>query len=314
MTPGFPPPCPKHQHRCHIVVCCDASLKMPKNMFQAYLDKQPRRYPDLYIRPATTCDFPQMARMASKVFQHERDLDYFDKHRRVKMAEEAEADWIDNLLKREREWRHSELRLHYDTPGRHFILATYTKKPAKFMTVRRRRAQAREEILGWAEWQDPGQTPAPPGNPRAIRGFPGLTPAELDTAIRDLALVHRRMPLLVLPNGLSVNMFDALRSFDRAATENHKEWGRWSTGILPMCLGQDGDVDGKNLGMFSSHSGTASFRLPSLTKRQSSVLSSSTTPIGTTSLVVAFWNGACIRPPRRAGPSRQSPRQFPPRL
>ena len=238
---------------------------MPKNMFQAYLDNQHRRYPDLHLRPATTCDFPEMARMASKIFQHERDLDYFDKNRSVKMAGEQEADWIGQLLKVEREWRHTEIRLSYERPGRHFILATYTRKPAEFLTVGGHKAQAREQILGWAEWQDPGQTPAPPER-RLIRGYPGLKPADFDTAIKGMALVHSRMPLLVLPNGLCVNMFDALRSFDRAAAENHEAWDRWSTDILPMCLGQNGDVDGKNLGMLPRHLGTASSRAPTLTK------------------------------------------------
>lgn len=214
-----------------------------------------RRFPGFKVRRACPSDFPKMARMANEIFQHERDIDYFNKHHSVKMAEDSEATAIEKLLDAERGWRLSDIRDNQSRNGRHFMVATYRKKPAGFMTMRK--AKAREEIIGWAEWQDPDTAPSPSvtaddpfstWNQTQSQGKCGEALGGLQSVIEGLTFVHKKEALLVPPNGLAVALPEALESFRRAGEDHREEWDRWSNQLIPICLGQDGDVCGRNLG------------------------------------------------------------------
>jgi len=200
-----------------------------------------------------------MARMANEIFQHERDIDHFNKHHSVKMADDPEATAIEKLLDAEREWRFSDIRDSQNRDGRHFMVATYTKKPAEFMTLRR--SKATEEVIGWAEWQDPDTAPV---RAAAVDPFsewnqttqsqekPTTALGGLQSVIEGLTFVHQEEALLVPSNGLAVALPEVLESFRRAGVDHREEWDRWSNQLIPICLGQDGDVYGLNLGMHSN--------------------------------------------------------------
>lgn len=66
---------------------------------------------------------------------------------------------MDKLLAAETDWRLANMRRNRRKPGRQFVLATYLKQPAEYLTSRHD-AEPREELLGWAEWQDPGYNKA----------------------------------------------------------------------------------------------------------------------------------------------------------
>jgi hypothetical protein len=199
-----------------------------------------------------------MARMANEIFQHERDIDYFNKHRRVKMGYEPEASAADKLLAAEADWRLADMRQNRRRAGRHFIVATYLKQPADYLT-RRHGSQAREELLGWAEWQDPSN-PAAHGdtisdssdhsddNHNQEKNGPDSAISDLESVLESLTLVHAKQALLVLPNGLAVHLPQTLESFRRAAAGLHDVWTSWSKHIIPGCLGQNGDTRGRDLG------------------------------------------------------------------
>lgn len=205
-----------------------------------------------------------MARMANEIFQHERDIDYFNKHRRVKMGYEPEANAADKLLAAEAEWRLADMRHNRRRPGRHFIVATYLKQPADYLT-RRHGSQVREELLGWAEWQDPGDIVAHrddvsdssdqnDDNNSRNEGGPSSDINSLEAVLEGLTLVHAKQALLVLPNGLAVPLPAALESFRRTATDN-TAWTHWGKHIIPSCFGQEGDTEctwGRYLGTFST--------------------------------------------------------------
>jgi hypothetical protein len=198
-----------------------------------------------------------MARMANEVFQHERDIDYFNKHRRVKMGYEPEASAADKLLAAEADWRLADMRQNRRRPGRHFVVATYLKQPADYLT-RRHGSQAREELLGWAEWQDPSHPAAygdtisessdqSDGNNGQEKRGPSAATSDLESVLESLTLIHAKQALLVLPNGLAVHLPQTLESFRRAATNLHDVWTLWSQHIIPSCLGQNGDTQGRDL-------------------------------------------------------------------
>ena len=219
---------------------------------------QQERLSGLCIRPARSCDFPRMARMANEIFQHERDIDYFNKHRRVKMGYEPEASAADKLLAAEADWRLADMRQNRLRPGRHFIVATYLKQPADYLT-RRHGSQAREELLGWAEWQDPSNPAAysdtisdssdqSDANDGREKGRPSAAISDLESILESLTLVHAKQALLVLPNGLAAHLPHTLESFRRAATDLHDVWTLWSKHIIPNSLGPNGDTQGRNLG------------------------------------------------------------------
>ncbi|KAK3300716.1 uncharacterized protein B0H64DRAFT_314670 [Chaetomium fimeti] len=219
-----------------------------------------RRFPGLRVRPAQSYDFPLMARMANEIFQHERDIDYFDRHRSVKMGYEDEAMVADRLLAAETDWRLADMRRNRHNPGRHFFVATYFKQPAAYMTSLHD-GQPREEILGWAEWQDPGRmAAAEPGlsdslsdsdhseqNAGEWQGKVGGALGQLASILKEIRLVHGNQELLVPPNGLAVSLPDTLGSFDEAAANRPDDWKRWSEELLPNCLGKHGDVHGRHL-------------------------------------------------------------------
>jgi hypothetical protein len=202
--------------------------------------------------------------MANEIFQHERDIDHFNKHRRVKMGYEPEASAADRLLAAETDWRLADMRKNRRIPGRHFIVATYIKRPAGYLT-RRHGAHPREELLGWAEWQDPGLTAAEP----ALKdGFSDSDQSEsshgrwkmeadsaldgLESVLEGMTLVHDNQALFVPSNGLAVPMSEAVESFQRARTDDPEEWKLWYKVYLRNFLGQNGDPYGMHLGMCST--------------------------------------------------------------
>lgn len=229
-------------------------------------DRRQPRFPGLRVRVAQSYDFPAMARMANEIFQHERDIDHFDRYRSVKMGYEDEARTADRLLAAETDWRFANMRKNRRTAGRHFLVATYLKQPAVYLTSRHG-AQPREEILGWAEWQDPTRlivlTDSVPSDslsdsdqtddsPYKRMGKPDIALGELRSILKDMRFYHARQELLVPPNGLAVGLSETLESFDRAATNQPEDWKRWSKQFLPNYLGQYGDVHGRHLGMHPS--------------------------------------------------------------
>ncbi|KAL2183924.1 hypothetical protein L209DRAFT_693014 [Thermothelomyces heterothallicus CBS 203.75] len=234
--------------------------------------KQQRWFPGLCIRPAKSSDLPRMARMASEIFQHERDIDHFNRHRRARTGSEPGSEVDDAVVAAESEWRLAEMRESHRNPGRHFIIATYTKQPDRCLR-RRHVARSKEVLLGWAEWQDPGgraadapvlvdssssgsdltsdksdddnyRADADAGVEEGSSAFDRLTPL-----LKDMTLRRRNQALLVLSNGLSVNFFDAVNSLKAAATKHPEEWRSWYDQYLPNCLGRNGDVHGRHLGM-----------------------------------------------------------------
>lgn len=205
-------------------------------------DRRQPRFPGLRVRVAQSYDFPAMARMANEIFQHERDIDHFDRYRSVKMGYEDEARTADRLLAAETDWRFANMRKNRRTAGRHFLVATYLKQPAVYLTSRHG-AQPREEILGWAEWQDPTRlmvlTDSVPSDslsdsdqtddsPYKRMGKPDIALGELRSILKDMRFYHARQELLVPPNGLAVSLSETLESFDRAATNQPEDWKRWS--------------------------------------------------------------------------------------
>ncbi|KAK3902983.1 hypothetical protein C8A05DRAFT_33297 [Staphylotrichum tortipilum] len=224
--------------------------------------RQRHRFPRFTIRPAQPYDFQVMARMASTVFQDEHDVDYFDKHRSVKTVPAAEADVIDGLLEEDREWRYVNLRSNARLRGRHYIVATCMREPASFLAASRRPT---EVILGWAEWQDPWTVVPPRGSASIAAGRNGdiksvyvsmagsdsdgdaLPANAFDTVVNGPTFVYDKNAMFIPSNGLAVNMVDTLKSFTCAGLEKPDEWGRWSSEFIPMCLGPDGDVNGKHL-------------------------------------------------------------------
>lgn len=224
-------------------------------------DRKQPRFPGLRVRAAQSYDFPAMARMANEIFQHERDIDYFNRHHSVKMGYEDEASAADRLLAAETDWRLADMRKNRRTPGRHFLVATYLKQPAVYLTSLHG-AQPKEEILGWAEWQDPGRlilaNAAPmsdslsdsdqtDNSPAKLEGRLNVSVGEVQPILKKMRLFHAKQELLVPPNGLAVNLSDALDSFDRAATNQPEDWKRWTQQFIPNCLGQYGDIHGRHL-------------------------------------------------------------------
>ncbi|KAK4129064.1 hypothetical protein N657DRAFT_668156 [Parathielavia appendiculata] len=213
------------------------------------------RFPGLQIRLAEPADFPRMARMANEVFQQERDIEYFTEHRRVKVGDEREVEAANGMLAVDADWRLTQLRLNHEKPGRHFILATYFKNSQRYLLSATRR---REEILGWAEWQEPpalgNSSPNTSGSDHVDgRDGPNLTEiggsflGQLESIVKDLTFRQQVLRLLVPPNGLTVYLQDALESFRRASADNQTEWDRWCNEIIPTCLGVHGDVHRKHL-------------------------------------------------------------------
>jgi hypothetical protein len=220
-----------------------------------------------------------MARLANTIFQHERDIDYFLTHHRVKLGSEREAEAADKLLAADVDCRLAQLRANYDLPGRIFYLATHLTAPADFLLSSKSR---KEEILGWAEWQDPLWPPAPT---TAISPFAPV--------VKDLTFRYGSAGMLAPPNGLALNLGDALESFRRARTDNPQEWDRWRQEIIPTCFGEQGDVQGRHL---SKHHPTLPFHQPLITHMnplQSSAPSSSKQPTGTTASATTSLSGAC---------------------
>ncbi|KAK4156624.1 hypothetical protein C8A00DRAFT_12467 [Chaetomidium leptoderma] len=221
-----------------------------------------RRFPGLRIRPARSYDFRRMACMANEIFQHERDIDHFNKHHCVKMGYEAEASAADRLLAAERDWRVDNMRRSQRKPGRQFIVATYMKEPAEFL-MRRHGSGPREELLGWAEWQDPvsmSDEPARNGGPsdsyqseagklggQKVKAGSALD-EQLESVLKSLTFVHESQPLLVPPNGLAVRLPDALESFRHVRANDPEGWKRWHKQIIPACFGETGDTQGRHLG------------------------------------------------------------------
>ena len=225
----------------------------------AQMARQQHRFPRFAIRPAQPNDFQAMARMANKVFQHEHDVDYFDKHRSVKMVPADEASAIEALLEKDREWRYVNLRANARLEGRHFVVATCMREPAGFLAASRR---PKEVILGWAEWQDPwthrGAAPAKPaGSSKSVYvGMAGtdsegeaLPDNAFDTVSNGPTFMDGKTRMFIPSNGLAVSVVDTLKSFTCAGMDQPDEWDRWSSEYIPMCLGPDGDVNGKHLGM-----------------------------------------------------------------
>ncbi|KAK4098781.1 hypothetical protein N658DRAFT_396714, partial [Parathielavia hyrcaniae] len=212
-------------------------------------------FPDLQIRLAEPADFPRMARMANEVFQQERDIEHFFEHRRVKMGDEREVEAANRMLAVDVDWRLTQMRLNHEKHGRLFVLATYFKNTPRYLLRGTRR---REEILGWAEWQEPlaPTDNSPFSGPNHIEGKDGRNRGKIETSslgqlesiIEDLTFRQRALQLLVLPNGLTVYLQDALESFRRASADNPAEWLRWCDEIIPTCLGVHGDVHRKHLG------------------------------------------------------------------
>ncbi|KAL2271408.1 hypothetical protein VTJ83DRAFT_779 [Remersonia thermophila] len=215
------------------------------------------RFPGLRLRSAQAYDLRRMARMANEVFQHERDIDYFNRHRAIKMGDEHEAAAAERLLTAECEWRHAALRDCRRLPGRHLLVATYLKKPAGYLSSRSLASGAKEEILGWAEWQDPLVTPndaldlCKTVNEEDEIKLEDDDLARFNIALHDLSLDHQHHTLLVLPNGLAVRFDDAFKSIQsagtRALTESSPVWKLWCKDVIPSCFGPWGDVHGRDL-------------------------------------------------------------------
>ncbi|KAL1837206.1 hypothetical protein VTJ49DRAFT_4157 [Mycothermus thermophilus] len=215
------------------------------------------RFPGLRLRPAQAYDLRRMARMANDVFQHERDIDYFNRHRAIKMGNEREAAAAECLLAAECEWRHASLRNCRRLPGRHLIVATYLKKPADYLCGRSLASGAKEEIVGWAEWQDPLMTPDDVSDPcNTVNEEDNLKPRDDDMVrfnivLDDLTLDYEHERLLVLPNGLAIRFDDALDSMQRAAAgafaANSRVWKMWCEEVIPSCFDRWGDVKGRDL-------------------------------------------------------------------
>jgi hypothetical protein len=121
---------------------------MASQASMAQVRRLEERFPCIQVRYAQAYDLRRMARMANEVFQHERDLDYFERHRAIKMGDEHEAEAAERLLAAETEWRHAALRGARRIPGRHLIVATYMRKPADYLSGRSNSSLMREEILG----------------------------------------------------------------------------------------------------------------------------------------------------------------------
>ncbi|KAL2161693.1 hypothetical protein VTH06DRAFT_8255 [Thermothelomyces fergusii] len=221
--------------------------------------KQQRWFPNLCIRPAKSSDLARMARMASEIFQHERDIDHFNRHRRARTGSEPGAEVDDAVAAAEAEWRLAEMRESHRHPGRHFIIATCSKQPDRYLRTRRV-GRPREVLLGWAEWQDPrgraADAPAPADGSSIRSGSDptsdkndggGSAIDKLTPLLKDMTLRRRNQALLVLSNGLAVNFFDAVDSLRAAATKHPEEWESWYNQYLPNCLGRNGDLHGRHL-------------------------------------------------------------------
>ncbi|KAL2154554.1 hypothetical protein VTH82DRAFT_3230 [Thermothelomyces myriococcoides] len=230
--------------------------------------RQHQRFSSLCIRPARSSDLPRMARMASEIFQHERDIDYFNRYRCARTGLEPGAEVDDAMIAAETEWRLAEMRVNHRSPGRHFIIAAYTRQPNRYLRTRRL-TRSKEVILGWAEWQDPGgraaDTPALVDNggfgsdltseksdgssyqgdavvETSGSGFDKLTPL-----LEAMTLKWHNQALLVPSNGLGINFFDAVDSLKAAASKKPEEWKNWCNQYLPSYLSRNGDIHGRHL-------------------------------------------------------------------
>ncbi|KAL2124899.1 hypothetical protein VTJ04DRAFT_1264 [Mycothermus thermophilus] len=238
---------------------------MASQASMAQVRRLEERFPCIQVRYAQAYDLRRMARMANEVFQHERDLDYFERHRAIKMGDEHEAEAAERLLAAETEWRHAALRGARRIPGRHLIVATYMRKPADYLSGRSNSSLMREEILGWAEWQDPRFPTHPKPTAHAIatgnishvdnlddeQQSNEINLQGLDSVLDALTMKHEGQQLLVLPNSLATH-----RSFVRMAINQHAAelaannpaiGNTWFEDIIPSCFGSLGAVNGWDL-------------------------------------------------------------------
>ncbi|AEO70675.1 uncharacterized protein THITE_72634 [Thermothielavioides terrestris NRRL 8126] len=202
-----------------------------------------------------------MARMATAVFRDEQDAAHFSKFGRRHLPPAAEGKSLRDLLRGpEEQWRLADLRRSRRLPGRHLIVATYLRQPVDYLT-KCYGAQAKEVILGWAEWQEPACARGPPRCSEVVLGDessddrrqqqqPLLGPpfADLEAVVGGMAFAFGRHTVVVPPNSGVVYLPVVLESFRRALLDDTEEWKRWCKFFIPACFGRDGDAHGGHLG------------------------------------------------------------------
>ncbi|KAL2136185.1 hypothetical protein VTI74DRAFT_5063 [Chaetomium olivicolor] len=215
-----------------------------------------RFFPRFGLRPARTYEFGRMARMACEAFDDEQALVEFDKYRNPTMPDMIEFPGLPKLREAEVLWRRSKMQRERLTPGRHFIVATRLKNPADYLKkpqIDSNGAYPREEILGWAEWQDPrvcnhprggsvGETSEDTPTPR-----PAFDDDDFEQTLKSLTLVHDEQAFFVPPHRSIVPLPATLESLRRAAATDYQNWKQWHEYYIPTCFGEEGDVQGQHL-------------------------------------------------------------------
>ncbi|KAK3309766.1 uncharacterized protein B0T15DRAFT_497996 [Chaetomium strumarium] len=224
------------------------------------------RFPGFQVRPARPSDFRAMARMATATFRDEHEVSHFTRYRRA--LDPAAVARANRLALAEFAWRLATMHATRRLPGRHFLVATYLRTPVEYLSTLRGAHETREEILAWAEWQEPVCALASVG-PRRESLFPpddspfaGLgksrgeqvdvprsAHAKLEAILQGMQSRCGEYTVLVPPNSGAVYRQVAVEGFHRARLDFPEEWRRWSQEFLPAFLGPDGDAQGRYMAL-----------------------------------------------------------------
>ncbi|KAJ4297400.1 hypothetical protein N0V88_004321 [Collariella sp. IMI 366227] len=198
-----------------------------------------------------------MARIACEAFDDEQALANFDKSHEEAMPDMAELQALSQRREAEVAWRRDNMERRRRLLGRHFIVATCLKNPDDYLKkpqVALNGAYPREEILGWAEWQDPMPQVQPlaresenDGQGDKAAAQPFMFNDDFEQTLSSLTLYHNRQPFFVPPHSAMVPLAAALKSFQRAAAKQHEDWKQWHKYYFPTCFGFNGDIQGQRL-------------------------------------------------------------------
>jgi hypothetical protein len=218
-----------------------------------------------------------MARMATATFRDEHESFHFTRYKRTLTTSAAAAARADNLAKAEFAWRLASMHANRRLPGRHFLVATYLRTPVEYLSILKGAHETREEILAWAEWQEPvcavdkagSESQFPPDEDDDSPFFATSSRRknrveqkvlkrsvypQLEAILRGLETKCRHSAseytVLIPPNSGAVYRQVVMEGFQRAQLDYREEWGRWAREFLPAWLGPDGDAQGRYMGMF----------------------------------------------------------------
>ncbi|KAK4236316.1 hypothetical protein C8A03DRAFT_17016, partial [Achaetomium macrosporum] len=229
----------------------------------ANLARLQMRFPGFQVRPARPSDFRAMARIATNTFRDEHETSHFTRYRRS-FDPTGRAE---KLTKVEFEWRLATMHQNRRLLGRHFVVATHLRQPVEYMTKLEGAHEAREVLLGWAEFQEPmcaldavgrPESQFPPGeDPFANASGKGREPtplvgsgfAGIESILQSMEAKCEGYTVLIPPNSGAVYLRVAMEGFQRARLDDTEEWRRWCREFLPGCLGPTGDTQGRYLAL-----------------------------------------------------------------